>query len=98
MTRAPQRTVTLRIRAPLERSEVPGLVARTCALLEGQRIAVIECSAAGVSADAAALEALARLALAAKRRGCALRLTEASDELLQLVRIVGLAEVFGLRG
>jgi len=48
---------------------------------------------AGVGADAVAVDALARLALVARRRGCAVRLCGASEELLALVAFLGLADV-----
>ena len=53
------------------------------------------CEVAGVSADGVALEALARLALAARRGGCEVCLTGAGEELIGLVRLVGLDEVLG---
>jgi hypothetical protein len=47
----------------------------------------------GVEPDAVTVDALARLQLAAQRHGCQVRLRHASDELLQLVAFMGLAEV-----
>jgi STAS domain-containing protein len=43
--------------------------------------------------DLVAVEAVARLALAARRLGCGVRLENASPELRDLVAFVGLAEV-----
>jgi STAS domain-containing protein len=48
---------------------------------------------ADLDADAVAVDALARLALAARRRGCRVRLVGASPELLQLVDFIGVADV-----
>ena len=48
---------------------------------------------AGVVADARTVEALARLQLAMGRHGCRLRLRNASDELLELLALMGLGEV-----
>jgi ABC-type transporter Mla MlaB component len=81
------------IRGPIARADLPGLCARVCALLErsGARVAV--CDVAGVAADAVAVDALARLQLAARRHGCQVRLERASDELLALVAFMGLADV-----
>jgi hypothetical protein len=43
-------------------------------------------------ADGAALDALARLALALQRCGCGLRLRHASPELLELIEFAGLGQ------
>jgi ABC-type transporter Mla MlaB component len=95
MAASPPRTVTLAIRVPLERADLAGLFERTCALLQGGAAELLRCEVAGVQADAVAVEALARLALAARRRGCRVRLCGASAELQALVGFVGLAEVLG---
>jgi ABC-type transporter Mla MlaB component len=89
------RIATLTIRGPLARADLPGLFARTCALLDGggDAVEVLRCELAGVSADAVAVDALARLALAARRRGCRIRLAGCSRELRELIELVGLAEV-----
>jgi ABC-type transporter Mla MlaB component len=87
------RTVTFSIRGPLERTDLPGLVERTCALLESGSFDVLRCEVAGVTADAVAVDALARLALAARRKGCYVRLSGATDELRALVAFMGLTEV-----
>ena len=86
-------TVTLTIHAPLRLTDLPGLVARTCILFERGSFDVLHCEVAGVAADAAAVDALARLALLARREGCAVRLCGASAQLRALVACVGLAEV-----
>jgi ABC-type transporter Mla MlaB component len=88
-----QQTAILTITGPLARADLPGLLERTCALLDGGRTAVLRCELAAVSPDVVAVEALARLALAARRRGCQVRLCGASQELLELVAFMGLAEV-----
>jgi ABC-type transporter Mla MlaB component len=87
--------ITLTIRGPLERADVPELFERACALLEGGSVAVLRCEVAGLAADAVALDALARVALAARRRKCQVRLCGASAELNALLAFLGLAEVFG---
>jgi hypothetical protein len=46
----------------------------------------------GAPPTAATVDGLARMALALKRRGRALRLTHASPELLELIAFMGLAE------
>ena len=93
MAISPSRTVTLTICGPLERADLPGLFERTCALLETGPIEILRCEVAGVAADAVAVDALARLALAARRAGCQVRLCGASEELRALVELSGLADV-----
>jgi ABC-type transporter Mla MlaB component len=90
---SPQRTLTLKIHGPLQRSDLAGLSARTCALLQGGRADVLRCELTDVAADAVAVDALAHLALAARRCGCAVRLCGASAELAELVAFIGLADV-----
>ena len=54
---------------------------------------IVLCDVDGVAADAAAVEALARLQLVARRAGCELRLRNASPELRELVAFMGLRDV-----
>ena len=54
---------------------------------------IVLCDVEGVAADAAAVEALARLQLVARRAGCELRLRNASPELRDLVAFMGLRDV-----
>jgi hypothetical protein len=49
-------------------------------------------------ADLVAVDLLARLALAARRLGCAIRLRDADPDLVALLALVGLAEATGLPG
>jgi ABC-type transporter Mla MlaB component len=49
-------------------------------------------------ADLAAVEVLARMALAARRLGFAIRLQDADPDLVELLGLAGLAEVAGLPG
>jgi hypothetical protein len=49
-------------------------------------------------ADLAAVDAVARLALAGRRLGCAIRLHDADPDLVGLLALVGLAEIAGLTG
>jgi ABC-type transporter Mla MlaB component len=93
MAASTSRTVAVTIRGPLERADLPGLFERTCALLDGGRVDLLRCEVAGIAADAVAVDALARLALAARRQGCLVRLCGASAELRALVSFLGLADV-----
>lgn len=91
-TRVP-RTITLAVHGPIVRGDLPGLRARICRALEEARPEVVYCDVGGVGADAATVEALARLQLAARRHGCVVRLRRASAELLDLVAYMGLSDV-----
>jgi len=85
--------ITIAIRGPLAPSDLPGLCARICAELEGSGPGFAFCDVGGVHADAVAVDALARLQLAAHRRGCQVRLRGASDDLRNLVAFMGLRDV-----
>jgi len=93
MTPSPPSCVTLEISGPLERAGLPALFERTCALLERSRPDLLCCVVGAVEADAVAVDALARLALAARRHGARVLLSGASPELCDLVSLMGLADV-----
>ena len=83
-------TLLLEIRAPLRREDLPGLFARTCELLATERPDVVLCDVAGIEADAVAVDALARLQLAARRNGCRVDFEGASPLLRTLIELTGL--------
>jgi len=85
-------TVAFAIRGPIERSDLPGLCERVCGLLEGDADVAL-CDVHGVEPNAVTADALARLQLAAGRRGCQVRLRSASTELLDLLAFMGLSDV-----
>ena len=87
-------TTTLAIDGPILRSDLPGLYGRVCALLKSQAPALVVCEVRGVRSDAVTVEALARLALAARRHDCQIRLRGDCEELRELLSFTGLAEVF----
>jgi ABC-type transporter Mla MlaB component len=91
----PTPTVTLAITGPLARTDLPQLFARTCRLLEADGVQLLRCEVSDVAADAVAVDALARLALAARRRGCRMELRGASADLYELVAFMGLTGVLG---
>jgi ABC-type transporter Mla MlaB component len=93
MAASAQRILTLTIGGPLERGDLSGLFERTCALLQSTRPEVLCCELERVAPDAVAVDALAHLALAARRQGCQVRLSGACDELQELVGFMGLADV-----
>ena len=61
--------------------------------MAGPRPSTIVCDVGALAPDAAAIDALARLQLAARRLGLEIRLRHASNELLGLLAFVGLSEV-----
>ena len=87
------KTVGFAVRGPIAREDLPGLCQRVCALLEQSEAAVVLCDVHGVEPDAVTVDALARLQVAAHRRGCRVRLRGASTALLELVSFMGLADV-----
>jgi ABC-type transporter Mla MlaB component len=86
-------TVAFAIRGPITRADLAGLSDRVCRLLNESRAVVVLCDVHGVQPDCVTVDALARLQLAARRYSCRIRLRHASDELLELVAFMGLADV-----
>jgi STAS domain len=72
--------------------DAPALAAQLSVLVRTGVTSVV-CEVDTLVADAAAVDGLARLRLAARRLGCELRVRRASAELRQLLAFVGLAEV-----
>ena len=86
-------TITFAITGPLARSDLPALYERACALLEESGASLAVCDVDGLGADAVAVDALARLQLAARRHRCRVELRHASDELRGLIAFMGLEDV-----
>src|SRR5258708_39437801 len=63
------RTATVAIRGPLRRGDLADLFERTCETLARTSPELLICDVRGVAADAVAVDALGRLALAARRPG-----------------------------
>jgi len=93
MAASGSQTLPFAIWGPITRADLPGLCERVCALLERGGAAIALCNVAGVDPDAVAVDALARLQLAARRHDCQIRLRGASVELLALVAFMGLTDV-----
>jgi mannose-6-phosphate isomerase-like protein (cupin superfamily)/ABC-type transporter Mla MlaB component len=89
--------VAFSIRGPIARADLPGLCHRVCTIL-GRSGSVASCDVSGVEPDAVCVDALARLQLAARRRGCCVRLENASGALLDLVELMGLTHVLPAEG
>ena len=93
MTACEPTTIVFTIYGPIERGDLAGLCARVCALFERTRPQVAFCELDGVRADAVVADALARLQLGARRRGCQVRLRDAPADVLALLAFMGLSEV-----
>jgi ABC-type transporter Mla MlaB component len=85
--------VRIRVPSPLCRAQLPELFAGTCEQLAQGECELLLCEVSGVAPDAVAVDALARLALVARRNGCEVRLRGASAELRRLIDLIGLADV-----
>jgi ABC-type transporter Mla MlaB component len=82
-----------RIWGPIRRQDLPGMTERVCAVLTAASGNALACDVTGVAADAVCVEALARLQLAARRKGCVITLRHAAPELVDLVAFLGLGDV-----
>ena len=82
------------LRDPISPSDIDGLCKRARALLRDARARTFVCDVREVRRpDAVTVDALARLQLTVKRCGSELRLVYATDELLGLIDLAGLADV-----
>ena len=87
------KTISFAIRGPIARDDLPGLCDRVWALMSENGARIVLCDVRGVEPDAVTVDALCRLQLAARRQRCQVRLRHASEELLELVAFMGLADV-----
>ena len=95
MSAPTQETLGFAVHGPITRDDLPGLSDRVCMLFASSSPGVARCDVGTVEPDAVTVDALARLQLAAKRRGYQVRLRNASTELLELVAFMGLENVLG---
>jgi len=91
---APQ-TVVFAIDGPTARTDLPRLCDQVCALLDRTGADIALCDVTEIESDAVSVDALARLQLTARRRGCQARVRGASSELLDLLAFMGLRDVLG---
>lgn len=78
------------------RADLVCACARVRAIAAGDEVRVVACDVSALAAELAAVEALARLALVARRLGCALRMRRPSPELRDLVALCGLSDALGV--
>jgi hypothetical protein len=88
-------TNDLVIRGQISPAAVDGLCERVRGLLQGGTRLIV-CDVEGLSPDAAAIDALARVQLTARRLGGRIRLHNACVELGDLVALAGLSDVLPL--
>jgi MFS superfamily sulfate permease-like transporter len=86
-------TIAFSLSGSIALGDLPGLCERISRLLERTGAEVVFCDVRNPDADAVTVDALARLQLAARRRGCEVRLRRSSEEFRQLVGFMGLADV-----
>ncbi|HZE03744.1 MAG TPA: STAS domain-containing protein [Solirubrobacteraceae bacterium] len=87
--------LVLKVHGPLCPADLPGLYEWACARLAEAGPRPVEMDVTGIEADAVALAAVARLALAARRHGCPVRLRGAGEEFRALLDLCGLWEAVG---
>lgn len=88
-----QTTIDFVVWGPITPSDLPGLCDRLGDLITRRNATRAVCDIGDLAADAVAVDALARLRLVGRQRGCAVRLQGWSDELRDLVSFVGLQRV-----
>lgn len=94
----PPRIVVLTLAGPIARADIPALCERASALLEASNAAVLVCDVAVLTQpDAVTVDALARLALTARRLGRQIRLRRSPRALEELLAFVALGDVVPLR-
>lgn len=95
--KATMSSVALRLRAPLTRADLPGLCARVRGVVCCSCGETIVCDVGELAdADAVTVDALARIAVIARRHGRQLAVRGASPALCELVALMGLADVLAL--
>jgi hypothetical protein len=77
-------------------TDVVAACTRLRAVAAGEGVERVNCDVSALAAELAAVDALARLALLARRLGCPLNVRRASPELRELVELCGLSEVLGV--
>jgi hypothetical protein len=78
------------------RADVKAACERLHALAGRGEVDAVTCDVSALAAEVAAVEALARLALVARRLGCPLKVRRASPELRDLVAFCGLSDALGV--
>jgi len=93
MAASEAQTITFGLSAPIARADLQHLCECLCGLVDRTGADVALCDVSRLDPSAVTVDALARLQLAARRRGCEVRLRRPSKELRSLVDFMGLADV-----
>ena len=92
-------TIELRIAGRIDRADAARLGREVRTLLDVGGVDQIVCDLGAVTqSDVAVVDALCRMRLAARRRGCQLRLRDASRGLLELIFLMGLTDIVPVAG
>ena len=90
-------TVLVVVAGRISRSEAAGLGARVHAMLDARLASRIVCDVAAADPDAAVVDCLCRMQLAARRHGCRLEIRAAPVALQELLYLTGLTNVLPTR-
>ena len=89
-------TVVFAVAGPMARADLPAICGDVVALLDATGADVALCDVGALPADAVAIDALARIQLAARRMGRRVVLHHAADDLRDLMGFVGLTGLLGI--
>jgi hypothetical protein len=89
-------TVVFAVAGPMARADLPAICGDVAALLEATGADVALCDVGALPADAVAIDALARIQLAARRMGRQVVLRHAADDLCDLLAFIGLTGLLGI--
>jgi ABC-type transporter Mla MlaB component len=88
------RPIVLAVGGRITPADIPGLCARARMLLERSDTDLVTCDVSAIAdPDAVTVDALARLQLAARRHGRAIRFRDPGRELQELLGLMGLGDV-----
>jgi ABC-type transporter Mla MlaB component len=88
-----QTTISIVIRGPIARPDLPGLCDHVIELLEASGATIAVCDVGAAGPDAVSVDALARIGRIAREHGCDVRVRGASDDLRTLIAFMGLQAV-----
>ncbi len=90
--------LTVTFRTPGSSEEIPELCADAADVLAFTAVRIVRCDVGAVTEpDAITLDAVARLALEARRMGARVELFDACPSLVDIVELAGLADVIAVR-
>jgi ABC-type transporter Mla MlaB component len=84
----------LTVEGSLDAAAIPGLGERLASLIQRSGTDLVTCDVGVLdSCDLVVIDALARMELIARRLGCTVQVSRASDQLVELIAFAGLQEV-----